>query len=279
MKSGLYEEIISTLLSQNISESAKYADIERLDVSDSHDYLAQYLYKVLANGLAQIKPASGLSKEKDKQQSKLDQQIAVCNEIINVLTAKNLDSLDTFTISHDASRLLCVLDDASKKTKPPRPDTPLALGSLLTGTRQDPSLISQIQKEIATADQIDMLVSFIKWKGIQLLKEQLIEFTKNPENRLRVITTSYMGATDLKAVEWLQQLPNTEIKVSYDTHRTRLHAKAYCFERKTGFSTAYVGSANLSHAALTDGLEWTVKVSQYEQPYQWEKIIATFETY
>ena len=94
-----------------------------------------------------------------------------------------------------------------------------------------------------------------------------------------MLTTSYLGATDLKAVDFLRSLPNTEVRVSYDTHRTRLHAKAYLFHRDTGFGTAYVGSANLSHPALTEGLEWTVKVSQYESPHLWDRVAATFETY
>ena len=81
--------------------------------------------------------------------------------------------------------------------------------------------------------------------------------------------------TDLKAIEFLRALPNTEVRVSYDTHRTRLHAKAYIIRRNSDFGSAYIGSANLSQAALTDGLEWTVKVSQHEQAYLWEKAIAT----
>ena len=94
-----------------------------------------------------------------------------------------------------------------------------------------------------------------------------------------MLTTSYLGATDLKAVDLLESLPNTEVRVSYDTHRTRLHAKAYLFHRDSDFGTAYVGSANLSHPALTEGLEWTVKVSQYESPHLWDRVAATFETY
>lgn len=139
--------------------------------------------------------------------------------------------------------------------------------------------MSQLQREILSADQIDILCSFIKWSGIRILVDPLRLFVARNGTRLRVITTSYMGATDVKAVEFLQNLPNAELKVSYDTHRTRLHAKAYLFHRRTRFGTAYIGSANLSHAALTEGLEWNVKVSEYEQPHPWEKVTATFETY
>src|SRR5262249_31943658 len=89
-----------------------------------------------------------------------------------------------------------------------------------------------------------------------------------------VLTTSYRGATDLKAIDLLQSIPRSEVRVSYDTHRTRLHAKAYLFHRDTGFGTAYVGSANLSRPALTEGLEWTIKLSQYESPHLWDRVAA-----
>jgi superfamily II DNA or RNA helicase len=97
--------------------------------------------------------------------------------------------------------------------------------------------------------------------------------------QVRIITTSYMGASDAEAVEWLAGLPNVAIRVSYDTERTRLHAKAYHFRRESGFSTAYIGSANMSQAAMTSGLEWNLKVTAQDMPHILEKFLAEFETY
>lgn len=160
-----------------------------------------------------------------------------------------------------------------------RPDIPLGLSGLLTGSRYSPSLVSQIEKELASADRADWLVSFIKFSGIRAMKPALQRFVEREGEcpRLRIATTSYLGATDLKAVETLLELPNTEVRVSFDTHRTRLHAKAYLFHRRTGFSTAYVGSANVSRVALDEGLEWTARISQHELSYLWRQIVAGFD--
>src|SRR4051794_15915138 len=60
---------------------------------------------------------------------------------------------------------------------------------------------------------------------------------------------------------------------------TRLHAKAWLFHRDTGFSTAYVGSSNLSKSALIDGLEWNVRLSTVEQGHLLDTFRATFDEY
>jgi len=88
-----------------------------------------------------------------------------------------------------------------------------------------------------------------------------------------------MGATDAKAVEFLASLPNTEVKLSYNTQRERLHAKSYLFMRNSKFHTGYIGSSNLSHSALTSGLEWNLKITAQEIPHIIEKSLSTFETY
>ena len=269
---GLYEQVISLRLQRlldTIDTTHRVEDV--LNDGDSHSVLAQYMNEVLTRALSS---STG--------EDRISQQIEICNQIIRLLanqqpqTAALSDLIET-----QGKRLLEIISHTPviQPKLSPRPETPLSMSCLLTGTRIDPSLVSQLKREMLTADRVDILCSFIKWSGIRILEDELRSFTAKPECQLRIITTSYMGATDLKAVEFFRQLPNTELKLSYDTRRTRLHAKAYMFHRKTGFGTAYIGSANLSNAALTDGLEWNIKVSQYEAAHLWEKVGATFDTY
>lgn len=272
LNTGLYERVVDRKL-RGLLESldSELVVQEVLDGGDSHSVLTQYMGEVLARALA---GASG--------EDRVGQQIALCNRVIALLAEHNPVAVEEGEHIDAAGRRLLEVINGLPLTPPrpsARPETPLSVSCLLTGTRIDPSLVSQLKREILTADRVDILCSFIKWSGVRILEEELHRFTDRPGSQLRVITTSYMGATDLKAVEFLRALPNTRLKLSYDTRRTRLHAKAYLFYRQTGFGTAYVGSANLSNAALTDGLEWNVKVSQYESAHLWEKVHATFDTY
>jgi superfamily II DNA or RNA helicase len=93
-----------------------------------------------------------------------------------------------------------------------------------------------------------------------------------------VLTTTYTNATELRALEALQSI-GVEIKVSYDVETTRLHAKAWIFHRKSGFSTAYVGSSNISHAAMSTGLEWNVRISAKRNFDVVDKMKAMFNSY
>ncbi len=93
-----------------------------------------------------------------------------------------------------------------------------------------------------------------------------------------MLTTTFTGSTEPEALDQLKDL-GAEIKVSYDESTTRLHAKAWIFHRHTGFSTAYVGSSNLSHSAQNAGLEWNVRLSSARNPDALDKMQTVFNSY
>nr|MBA3539361.1 DUF3427 domain-containing protein [Deltaproteobacteria bacterium] len=66
---------------------------------------------------------------------------------------------------------------------------------------------------------------------------------------------------------------------SYDSRRTRLHAKAWLFHRESGFTTGLVGSSNLSSAAMLDGCEWNVRLAAVDNASILAKFVTTFGQY
>ncbi len=166
---------------------------------------------------------------------------------------------------------------AHTKTQTRRPEIPLSHSELLTNASNDHRIGYELKREIESADQIDVLVAFIKWSGLRLVREALQDFVARG-GCLRVITTVYMKATERKAIDELIQI-GAKVKISYDTRRTRLHAKAWLIRRNTGFSTAFVGSSNLSAAAQLDGLEWNVRLSKVDAGRIIDKIEAVFNGY
>jgi len=140
-------------------------------------------------------------------------------------------------------------------------------------------LLEHLRSEFDSADSIDLLCAFIKVSGFEKFRTEIERHCDARGRSLRVLTTTYMGASDVLAIERLAALPNATVKISYDENTTRLHAKAWIFHRASGFSTAFVGSSNLSHAAQTDGLEWNVRMTQSDQPALVAQMQETFDQY
>ena len=274
---GLYEQIINEKLDKELSVVPEACQsTASIDKAEASTILAQYVSDIIKEGLDNISDSGG----------DLTAQIALVNQIVDIVVRVTQDiDFNELAVSNRAEQLLAIIQENNpifllKKTAKDlaRPETSIAQSSLFTGAIYEPQMFSELKKEIQSANEIDMLVSFIKWSGLRAIIDELQEFTQNGGN-LRVITTSYMGVTDVKAIEELNKLMNTEIKISYDTTRTRLHAKAYLFHRDTGFTTAYVGSSNLSNVAISSGLEWNVKIAAKDLPTTIQKIIATFDSY
>lgn len=281
LKQGLYEAIINDKIKNQLQQlDPESFDIrmENLDVEDAIKAFSLYISEVTRKALKFVR-----ENETDDEQALLH-QIKTCNEIIEVLSQHlDDDELLKLKIAKEGevltsiySRMNSIHSIADKEII--KPVTPLSETSLFTGSNYEPNMLEELKREILSSDAIDFLVSFIKWSGLRCMMDELRTFTARG-GKLRVITTTYMEATDYKAIIELSRLPNTEIKISYDVKRTRLHAKAYIFHRETGFSTAYIGSSNLSNPALTSGLEWNIKVTEKESFDVLKKCNATFESY
>ncbi|HEV7759273.1 MAG TPA: phospholipase D-like domain-containing protein, partial [Acidimicrobiales bacterium] len=157
------------------------------------------------------------------------------------------------------------------------PLIPLLDTTLLTNAPGEPSLWNQLRSEIASADAIDVVMAFIRRSGIGPLLDDLRRHVAAGKP-LRVLTTTYTGSTERRALDQLVDL-GAEVRISYDLTTTRLHAKAWVFRRRSGFSTAYVGSSNLTHSAQVTGLEWNVRASAARNPTVLDKFAAVFDSY
>ncbi len=285
MKIGIYEQIINQLFEEKIAtidQTRFYIGERTIEKHEVAKLLSMYLTNIFEQVLSAVSDSTTEEDEEDgnRNSDSIRKGIDLANAIIRKLV-KEFDLDSGNLLSAQAKILTAVIDktqsnypDLAKRLEEIMPIKGLVNGELFTGKGM--KLYTELQKEIASADEIRLMVSFIKKRGLALLLPQLKEFT-NRGGQLKVITTTYMHATDYEAIKQLSELKNTSIKITYDEKEERLHAKAYIFLRDTGFNTAYVGSSNLSLQALDTGAEWNIKVTQMEQPRMMKTILGAFD--
>lgn len=275
---GIYEQVINKSVAEQLESVATgFAEVAPIDEAEGASVIAEYLRPIIRQALA----VAG----DEADEAALAAQIRLANSIIELMRERtSVAELTRDLIVNPGEQLLAVAEEQNSpqaidtRYKMPRPATSLVASSLFTGAASEPQLFSELKREILSADSIDMLVSFVKMSGLNTIFDALETFTRRG-GRLRLITTTYIGATDASAIDKIARLANTEIRICYDTQVTRLHAKAYIFYRATGYDTAYIGSSNLSRAALSTGREWNLKITRHDSPDTLAKIAATFETY
>ena len=266
LREGIYEHVLTRGLDAALGRLGELrADVDAVDDADLARVLARHVAREAELRLRAL--------------GSVDAQIALANTLLGALTSgdEGDDGDETGDEEHvaRAERLHAVY----RAHPPARPTTPLGESTLLTRSSRDPVLGHELKAEIASADAVDVVAAFVTRGGTRQLWPEL-EALANRGGRLRVLTTVFTGSTELGAVEALARLPGAEVRVSFDVERTRLHAKAWLFTRDRGgedLHTAYVGSANLTHTALSSGQEWTIKASAADLPDVLRKFRGTFE--
>ena len=255
---GLYESIISSTLRQALVGEALIAQVDAVEFAESAGALAAHLTTAIERALIAT-PA--------------EHRVALANRLLAQLGTHDV-------IEAGPQHLLALRRPIAPGVwkLETRPQTPLSQPALLTNAHGEPSMGTELAAELDSADRVDLLCAFVKWSGLRLLQEPLARL-RDRRGRLRVVTTTYIGATERQALDRLVRDLGADVRINYATASTRLHAKAWLFDRATGFHTAYIGSSNLSRAALLDGLEWNVRLSAGSTPTLFTKFRATFDSY
>ena len=251
---GLYEAVITPRLAARIAATSHDKTIVELDPKQLPTLIGQRVGDAVRDHL------ESLSEDK-----RLD-AVAVLERL--------LESLGDNVTGTELLRAVI----APGTSVPERPTIPLTEGALFTNGPGEPNVGSELALEMKSADHVDLLCAFVKYHGVRALAPQFAELRVRGI-RPRVLTTTYIGATDRRALDMLVNDYGAEVRVCYETTSTRLHAKAWIFSRDSGFDTAYVGSSNLSKAAITDGLEWNVRLSATTHFAQIAKSKKLFDQY
>ncbi|MBO8192168.1 DUF3427 domain-containing protein [Streptomyces oryzae] len=269
---GLYEQLITEQLEarlENLRDKGWAAEVAPVTSGTAPRILARHIADTIEKKFAEL--------------SSLE-RVLYSNLLLKRL---NDDAPPEGLLTEAHPRQLLALSAEPDGFPIPRPSTPMAEATLITNRQDAMTLGEELRNEILSADAIDLLCSFIKWPGVFHIRPAL-RAAKERGIPLRILTTTYMGATDPKAIDRLVRDFGAEVRINYESSGSHVHAKAWLFHRKTGFHTAYIGSSNLSKSALSTGLEWNVRVSPASAPgvldtfrdtfaEYWES--GTFETY
>jgi superfamily II DNA or RNA helicase/HKD family nuclease len=267
LTAGAFDELVSERTARELGMLAPGLEAVRRTVSARED--------ISSAATSLLGEALGLAFDElnDKPEAAIDMTHALLG-VLKKHAPRTFTDEDELKLR--AERLLGIVQRPATVLSPPRGS--LHASRLIVNAPGE-SLLDHLRSEFATADRVDLLCAFIKLSGFEKFRSELEAHCIARGRAFRLLTTTYMGASDAKAIERFAALDNAQVRVSFDESGTRLHAKAWIFHRNSGYSTAYIGSSNLSHAAQTDGLEWNVRITASDQPAVLAQMVETFEQY
>lgn len=270
---GLYEHLVTEELEARLAELDEGLEATLRSAGDAevHVAIARHLGREIERVLASLPKKDRLSAARSLANQLLLHLAQLGSAVQEKVKAEDLEAQ---RLVDPVRELVAVFRGAA----PQRPSTSISTSTLLTRNRAEPALGHELSREISSADRIDALVAFVTVGGVRVLQEALESFARKDHTRFRLLTTAFTGTTEIVALDRVARLPGAEVKVSFDTRRTRLHAKAWLFHRDSGLSTAYVGSANLTKTALGTGHEWMVKAASGDLEHVVDKCGGTFDT-
>lgn len=263
VRAGLYEAVLTEGLAALLPEGRW--DERPVEEADFADVLGRYLGEAVGRAMAR----SGGADER------LALATAVLEAMGGVLGERAVNGDDA--LAQPVRELLEVRATGVEPGRGAgRPRVPLGANDVLMNLRDEARIGAELPREIGAADRVDLVCSFLVYSGFRLVRGALAGLV-NRGGGLRVLTTTYMGVTERRVLEELVEM-GAEVRVAYG-NKTKLHAKAWIFGRETGYSTAFIGSSNMSHSAMIDGIEWNVRLAAVRDPDTFAKLEGAFSHY
>lgn len=177
---GLYESLITDHLERSLAGMGERTDV---DPAEQPHVLARHVYDLTVHALrAERDPTA---------------RLAIVNQLIETIGRSDDHVVQPV---RQLTRISPAPGPGQFVYEDVRPRTPLSDAALLTNAPDEPSLGAELRAELDTADDVDLLCAFVKWYGLRVLEPQLRRIRERGAP-LRVITTTYVGATERVALE------------------------------------------------------------------------------
>lgn len=124
---------------------------------------------------------------------------------------------------------------------------------------KDENVLAPMLDALESCESFVISVAFITEGGIASLKTALYELNKRGV-RGKIITSTYLNFNKPKVFKELLKIPNLDVKI---TDQAGFHAKGYIFDNKN-YSTMFIGSSNLTDAALKKNYEYNLKLTSLD---------------
>lgn len=251
---GYYDLLLK--ITDNITNNFRIADIndEKKLIKDLDYYLVKQLNNILIKQLANFKTP-----------------IAKINFLNQIMA--------NFTTTKFSNKVLLQIND-NIITNSLISSIRLTDNHLFTNENQQ-ALINHLNHEIRTCDEVYFIYPFISNSIINKLRSSFT-YALNHNIAINFITTTFddmaLFVNLYALVKIIKKYPNISIKVENNLEKRseRIHIKAAIFKRNSGFSSAIIGSSNLTQKGLTSGREWNIKINEFDNKQLYQNILNQY---
>ena len=142
-------------------------------------------------------------------------------------------------------------------------------------TGREDHLVRHLYDCIKQAERIRFIVAFLMESGAKLLGNQLADAARRGIP-IQILTGKYLAITEPSAIYHLYNVLGNNVDIRFFSDSVRsFHPKAYLFEYKDD-SEIIIGSSNISHSALTSGVEWNYRLRRSLAPTDYDMFSDTF---